>query len=152
MEYELIRRRIEDIIPLNRLLGIQIVSIAEGIAEARLPFRKDIANHLGSVHATAIFSVAEAASGGAVAGAFAHEISKLRLVAVAGEVRFNKVSRLALIAHAAVKDLLRALRGCLAGAGKIEIDVSVAVCDEIGTDIAATQVKAAIGQRRRALT
>src|SRR3954471_2321195 len=69
--YNLLRRRLGEIIPLNKLLGIEITSIGDGVAEARLPFRTEVTNHIGSMHATAIFGLAEAASGGAMSGAFA---------------------------------------------------------------------------------
>ena len=61
--YEMLRRRIAEIIPLNKLLGIEIISIGDGVAETRLPFRSEVTNHIGSMHASAIFGVAEAASG-----------------------------------------------------------------------------------------
>ena len=53
--YSLLRKRLGEIIPLNRLLGIEFVSIGDGVATARLPFRQDSTNHLGTVHATAMF-------------------------------------------------------------------------------------------------
>ena len=34
--YEMIRRRMGEIIPLNKLVGIEVVSIGDGVAEASL--------------------------------------------------------------------------------------------------------------------
>ena len=81
--YEILRRRLGKIIPLNQVLGIEIVSIGDGVAQARLPFRSEVTNHIGSVHATAIFGLAEAASGAALAGAFAPVVMSIRPVAAA---------------------------------------------------------------------
>ena len=62
MDHETIRERLGGAIPLNALLGLVITSIGDGTAEVRLPFRREVTNHVGGVHATAIFGVAEAAS------------------------------------------------------------------------------------------
>src|SRR5262245_66032977 len=87
--YELLRRRLAEIIPLNKLLGIDITSIGDGVAEARLPFRAEVTNHIGSVHAAAIFGVAEAASGGAMSGAFARDVLSIRPAAANANVTFS---------------------------------------------------------------
>src|SRR5262249_54973243 len=98
--YSLLRNKLGEIIPLNRLLGIEVVSIGDGVATARLPFRTEITNHLGTVHATAIFGLAEAASGGAMSGAFAPDILKVRPVASHSAVHFIKIARGDLTAEA----------------------------------------------------
>ncbi len=148
MDFEFIRQRIDSIIPLNRLLGIEIVALADGIAQVRLPFRKDIANHFGLVHATAIFGAAEAASGCAVAGAFAGEITRVRPVAVSATVRFHKFLRSALVADASLTEPPSALRDRFAGADSIEIAVAVAVRGETGVDIADASVAWHVFRRR----
>jgi uncharacterized protein (TIGR00369 family) len=147
--YEPIRQRIDTIIPLNRLLGIEIVSIGDGVAQARLPFRTEVTNHLGFVHATATFGIAEAASGCAVAGMLAAQITKIRPVASAGSVHFHKVTRSSLLAIARVVESPEALRERLVRSGTVELDVSVTVRDESDLDIASIVVTWHISRRNQ---
>lgn len=134
--YALVRRRLEDIIPLNKLLGIEIVTVGDGTAEARLPFRTEVTNHIGSMHATAIFGLAEAASGSAMSGAFAPVALSIRPVAASAALTFLKIARSDLVAHAKTSEPSEQLRAKLAASGKVLFDVVVNVRDAAGTDIA----------------
>lgn len=138
--YEMLRRRIAEIIPLNKLLGIEVVSIGDGVAETRLPFRSEVTNHIGSMHASAIFGVAEAASGCAMSGAFAPVALSIRPVAASAQVHFSKVARSALIAQARTSETSEGLRAKLKEAGKVVFDVVVDVRDEAGVDVAKVTV------------
>jgi uncharacterized protein (TIGR00369 family) len=138
--YALLRRRLGEIIPLNKLLGIEITSVDDGAAEARLPFRAEITNHLGTVHATAIFGLAEAASGGAMSGAFAPDILKIRPVASQSEIRFVKIARGDLTAEARTVQPSAVLRDKLAADGKVSFEVSVKVRDQSEAEIASVAV------------
>jgi uncharacterized protein (TIGR00369 family) len=135
--YDIIRRRLAEIIPLNKVLGIEIVSLGDGVAEARLPFRAEVTNHIDSVHATAIFGLAEAASGYAMSGAFAPLILQIRPVAVSAHVTFSKIARTDLVARARTVESSKELRAKLVEAGKVAFDVIVTVHDA---------AEAAIGQ------
>ena len=55
-------------VPFADHVGIELDTIDPGRAIARLPERLDSTNHIGSVHAGALFTLAEAASGAAMAG------------------------------------------------------------------------------------
>jgi uncharacterized protein (TIGR00369 family) len=133
--YEIIRRRLAEIIPLNKLLGIEIVSIGDGVAEARLPFRAEVTNHIESVHATAIFGLAEAASGYAMSGAFAPVILQIRPVAASAQVKFSKIARTDLVARARTVESSQDLRAKLAEAGRVAFEVVVTVHDAAGADV-----------------
>jgi uncharacterized protein (TIGR00369 family) len=133
--FRMLRRRLEEIVPLNKLLGIEILSIGNGVAEAKLPFRHELTNHIGSVHATAIFGLAEAASGAAMSGAFAPVILNIRPVAASANVRFLKIARSDLIARARISVPAEQLREQLASTGKVLFDVVVEVCGAAGDNI-----------------
>lgn len=133
--FGMLRRRLEEVIPLNKLLGIEIVSIGDGVAEARLPFRTEVTNHIGSVHATAIFGLAEAASGAAMSGAFAPVMLSVRAVAGSAVVRFLKIARTDLIARAKIAGIAGELRTELDKAGKVVFDVVVGVQDAGGANV-----------------
>ena len=134
--YDLLRRRLGEIIPLDKLLGIEITSIGDGVAEARLPFRTEVTNHIGTMHATAIFGLAEAASGGAMSGAFAPVILGIRPVAASAHVTFSKIARTDLVAHATTVGSSEDLRAKLAEAGKVIFDVLVKMHDDKNLEVA----------------
>ena len=138
--YHLLRRRLAEIIPLNTLLGIEIVSIGDGIAETRLPFRPEVTNHIGTVHATAIFGLAEAASGGAMSGALAPVVMEIRPVAASAKVSFSRVARTDLVARAETALPGEDLRARFAEAGKVVFDVVVHVRDAAGAEVAEVTV------------
>ena len=119
MVYGMIKSRLSSIVPLNNLLGIEIVSVGDGIAEARLPFRHEITNHIGSVHATAIFGLAEAASGGAMSGAFAPIATSIRPVAASATVEFSRIARTDIVARARTALGSKELRETLERDGKV---------------------------------
>ena len=133
--YELIRRRLNEIIPLNNLLGIEIVSIGDGVAQARLPFRTELTNHIGTMHATAIFGLAEAASGSAMSGAFVPVILKIRAVAITATVVFSKIVRGDLVAQARVLMDSKVLQNTLESEGRVRFDVEVSVLDDANTEV-----------------
>jgi hypothetical protein len=87
------------------------------------------------VHATAIFGLAEAASGGAMSGAFAPVMLSVRAVAASANVRFLKIARTDLVARAKLVGVADELRTELANAGKVVFDVVVEVRDTAEADI-----------------
>lgn len=145
--YDLLRQRLGEIVPLNTLLGIEIVSIGDGVAEARIPFRTEVTNHLGTLHATAIFGLAEAASGAAMSGAFAPVILRIRPVAASAQVTFLKIARSDLTAHAVTGEPSQALRDKLAHDGKVTFDVAVTMRDASNHDIAEMTVAWHVSQK-----
>ena len=68
MTYELIRRQLSTAVPFANHVGIELETIEKGRAVARLPFRPEGLNHIGTQHAGALFALGEAASGAAMAG------------------------------------------------------------------------------------
>lgn len=147
--FDLLRQRLGEIIPLNTLLGIEMVSIGDGVAEARIPFRREVTNHLGTLHATAIFGVAEAASGAAMAGAFAPVVLRIRAIASHASVSFIKVARTDLTAQAATAAPPQLLRERLAADGKVAFDVHVKLRDGAGTEVAEVTVAWKVTQKER---
>ena len=127
MDHETIRERLGGAIPLNALLGLVITSIGDGTAEVRLPFRREVTNHVGGVHATAIFGVAEAASGCAVAGLFAAQATSIHSVASGGQIRFERLGRSSLTAAASVVGTPSDLRDQLERDGRVAVEVDVIV-------------------------
>ena len=59
----------------------------------RLPDRAELTNHVGSQHAGALFTVAEAASGAAFLGAFADRLAEVTPLARSAEISYEKIAK-----------------------------------------------------------
>ena len=88
MDYEPMRSGLEQAIPFNRHLGLQVLEVADGRGVVLLPEGDELMNHVGSQHAGGLFSAGEAASGGAFVGAFAEHMGGDH---AAGEVRPDRL-------------------------------------------------------------
>ena len=103
MTYELIRKQLDKTVPFARHAGVEIETIDKGRAVTRLPFRPEGLNHIGTQHAAALFAAGEAASGAAMAGAFAPILLDIRPVAAEAIIRFLAVAKGPVRAEAQIK-------------------------------------------------
>ena len=120
-------------IPFNSFLGIER---AAG-DEPRLALREaaDLTNHLGTVHASAQFALAEAASGECLLRMFGDIAKRATVVPVvrSAEVKFRKPAQGAIRAGGQIgEDVARKARAALEGRGRALIPVEVAVEDAAG--------------------
>lgn len=77
-DYEQIRRTVDKIVPFVNLAGIRITELGNGSATAEVPAQPNMLNHLGTVHAGAMFLAAEVACAGAFSGALAPRLLQVR--------------------------------------------------------------------------
>ena len=77
MDYEAVRAGMQQAIPYNNHLGLEVVEVADGRGVVRLPESDSLLNHVASQHAGALFSAGEAASGAAFVGGFAEQMLSL---------------------------------------------------------------------------
>lgn len=77
-DYEQIRRTVDAIVPFTNLVGVHITELGNGSAVAEVPARDAMLNHLGTVHAGAMFLAAEVACAGAFSGVIAPRILQVR--------------------------------------------------------------------------
>ena len=77
MDYEAVRQGLEQAIPFNRHVGLDVAEVGDGRGVVRLPDDERLHNHVGSQHAGALFSAGEAASGAAFVGAFAERMGEI---------------------------------------------------------------------------
>ncbi len=145
--YGIIRNRMDNVIPLNQLLGIEIVSVGDGVAEGKVALQPQLKNHIGSAHATLVFGVAEAASGAAMAGALAPAMAEIRPVAAQAQIKFVKIAKSDLVARAVVRGEPSELRTRLEQTGSIAFDVDVGVFDANGVEVAQVVVNWHVSQR-----
>tara|TARA_R110002124_G_C8847751_1_gene506077 strand:- start:77 stop:529 length:453 start_codon:yes stop_codon:yes gene_type:complete len=138
--YEMIKAHLSRAVPYATHTGVTIDEVGAGVARAALPMRPEVSNHIGTVHAGAMFTLAEAASGAALAGCFADNLLSLRPVAAEASIRYLKVAKGSLTAEARVDGDVDAVRATLASAGKVAFPITVTITDETGVPVAAVTV------------
>jgi acyl-coenzyme A thioesterase PaaI-like protein len=122
-------------IPFNRFIGISRTDPPD-TAMLKLQRSENLSNHLNTVHASAQFALAEAASGECLLRRFKDIASSASLIPVVREVlvKYRKPATGTLRATATVSDgdAASAIEA-LAGKGRAVIPVQVNVSDEPGT-------------------
>ncbi|QDG74250.1 DUF4442 domain-containing protein [Janthinobacterium tructae] len=148
MVYDRIKQQMMDTLPFVRLLGISIDDIGAGTSKVSMPEDPKLHNHLGTQHAGALFTLAETASGAAMAGGFAELILGLRPVAKESRIQYQKLARGATRAEGRVPGDLTALKAQLAQDGKVAFPVEVDIFDSEGTLAAQVTVDWYLSQKR----
>jgi acyl-coenzyme A thioesterase PaaI-like protein len=136
MDYEVVRAGLEQAIPFNRHLGLEVVEVAEGRGAVQLPDDERLVNHVGSQHAGGLFSAAEAASGAAFVGAFAERLGDITPLAKAARIEYVKLARGPVTATATLGQDKAALLSTLDADGRVEFPVEVDLTNADGETVA----------------
>lgn len=123
--YELIKTHLGQAVPYATYTGVELLEIADGRATARLEQRRETENHIKGQHAGAMFTLGEAASGAAVAGALAPVILQMRPVAAMAEITYKKFAEGTLEATATTSQQGAALMAAIERDGKVAFDVLI---------------------------
>ena len=140
MDYEPFRAGLEQAIPYNRHVGLEVVELAEGVGVVRLPDADELKNHVGSQHAGALFSAGEAASGGAFVATFAERLGEITPLARSAEIEYLKLAKGPITATARLAGEKAALLERLDADGRVEFPVNVELGDEQGNKVASMTV------------
>lgn len=130
--YEMIKSHLDSAVPFANHVGVRLEEIGDGTASATLEQREAVSNHIKSMHAGAMFTLGEAASGAAMAGALAPVILDMRPVAATGQIAFKKVALGTLTARAGTSRPGAELMAEIESAGKVAFDVAVEITDSTG--------------------
>jgi uncharacterized protein (TIGR00369 family) len=123
-------------VPFVGHLGLEITSMSEGESVVLLPERPELTNHVGSQHAGALFTVAEAASGAAFVGAFAERMGDVTPLARSAEIDYEKIANGPVQATAKLGVEPAQALATLDADGKVEFPCEVVLTDEAGTRVA----------------
>jgi len=134
--FEMIRAQMAKAVPFAAHTGVELLEIGAGRAVARLVQRPEVCNHIGTLHAGALFTLGETASGGAMSGAFAERILSVRPVAAAARITYAKTARGSITATAITAISAPDLLARLEAEGKVQFDVEVEFADEQGQAVA----------------
>lgn len=136
MPYEKIKHQFVERAPFFGTVGVVLQSVGKGTARAGLDTRKDISNHLGTIHAGALFTLAEGTSGAAVIGAFADIADSIRAVSTQCTISYLNIARGHVVCDAHVREPVESLTTQLEKSGQVECSVDVRVATTTDKDIA----------------
>jgi uncharacterized protein (TIGR00369 family) len=148
MIYDMIKQQMMNTLPFVKTCGIQIEEIGAGFSRVSMPEDGKLNNHLGSQHAGAMFTLAETASGAAMAGGFADLIMGLRPVAKEARIQYLKVAQGATHAKARVPGDIAALKQVLQSEGKVAFPVEVEIFDSVDALVCQVQVEWYLSMKR----
>ena len=140
-DFDAIAQGMGEAVPFATFLGLDIARIGEGEAVVILPERAELTNHVGSQHAGALFTVAEAASGAAFLGAFAERLAEVTPLARSAEIAYEKIAKGPIEAKARLgvdRDEALAL---LDSEGKVVFPCEIELTDAGGTRVATATVQ-----------
>lgn len=148
MLYDMIRSQMGQNVPFARHAGVEIDTVDKGRASARLPFRPEGLNHIGTQHAAALFALGETASGAAMAGTFAPMLLEVRPVAAEASIRYFGLAKGQVTADARVEAEPDALLEAVRTEGKVRFPIVVSLEGEDGIEIGEMMVDWHVSRRR----
>lgn len=140
-DFDAIAEGMTQAVPFAGHLGLSITSIAPGEAIVLLPERPELTNHVGSQHAGALFTVAEAASGGAFVGAFAERLGVVTPLARRAEISYEKIAKGPIEATAKLGVPAEEALATLDAEGKVRFPCEIELVDGDGTRVATASVQ-----------
>lgn len=134
--FDALKAQLSAIVPFASYVGVTLAEIGEGTATATLDQTHNTSNHIATMHAGALFTLAEAASGAAMAGLFIERLAGLRPVAASSTIAYVKPAKGLITAHAAVDGGKAALFASLDSEGKVRFPVMIRMDDAEGREVA----------------
>ena len=127
--YEMIRDHMDKSVPFATVTGVELVEVSPERGVARLKKRPEVENHIQTLHAGAMFTLGEAASGAALGGVLGDQLMAARPVAADASIKYLKTGKTDLTATATANQDAEAIRKELAEVGKVVFDIKVAITD-----------------------
>lgn len=119
-------------VPFAATLGIEYDDVGPGRAVLRLADDPAKHNHIGTLHAGALFTLAESASGVCMMATVADRLSGLTPLAARAEITYRQVARGDVTATATLGSPLEELLATLDATGKVRFPVEVDLTDDRG--------------------
>jgi uncharacterized protein (TIGR00369 family) len=126
-------------VPFAGFLGITYDAVSPESVVLRLADDPAKHNHIGTLHAGALFALAESASGLAVTAAVADRLAGVTPLAARAEITYRKVARGDVTATATIEGGVAGVLTTLDAEGRVRFPVNVELRDESG-EVAATVV------------
>ncbi len=136
LDYEAVRAGLEQAIPFNVHLGLEVTELAPGRGVVTLPDRDELRNHVGSQHAGALFAAGEAASGGAFVATFAERLAELTPLAERADIAYRALAMGAITATGTLEQAPEELFAELEREGRVRFPIAVELTDAGGKTVA----------------
>lgn len=133
LDYELVKQNMPIQVPMVGTLGIEYLELDGNHALLRMSDQPAYHNHIGGIHAGAMFTLAETASGAIVLAEFGDKFDRLVPLAVSAEIRYLKIAMGPLTAEAVMDATVDDVVAQLDAGTRPEFNVDVAIRDESGT-------------------
>ena len=140
-DFEAIAQAMNQAVPFAAFLNLDIARISEGEATVILPERAELTNHVGSQHAGALFTVAEAASGAAFLGAFHERLAEVTPLARSAEISYEKIAKGPIEATARLDIGAEEALATLDSEGKVVFPCQIELTDAAGNRVASATVQ-----------
>ena len=140
-DFEAIAQGMNQAVPFAAFLNLDIARISAGEATVVLPERPELTNHVGSQHAGALFTVAEAASGAAFLGAFAERLAEVTPLARNAEISYEKIAKGPIEARARLGIDAGEALATLDSDGKVVFPCEIELTDAAGNRVASATVQ-----------
>jgi acyl-coenzyme A thioesterase PaaI-like protein len=140
-DFDAIAKGMGQAVPFAGYLGLEIANISPGEALVRLPERVELTNHVGSQHAGALFTAAEAASGAAFVGAFVERMGDVTPLARGAEISYEKIARGPIEARAKLGVPAAEALATLDAEGKVVFPCEIELTDGSGQRVATATVQ-----------
>lgn len=137
---DFILAQLRQAVPFAKHTGVELLSMGDGSGVAQLEERPHGLNHIATHHAGALFTLAEAASGCAMAGAFAPVLMSVRPVAANANISYRRPARGLITATAQVDTKPEDLLAVLKETGKVQFKVSVVLHNTAQEEVASMNV------------
>ena len=132
-------RLMQEVIPFNRPHRLQVQSLSDDACEVALPWRRRNLNHVGTMHACALATAAEYASGLCVLSALG--VGKARLVMAELNMSYGRRAESACVARATLPaEVLEEVQAKLQKDGRGAFDLHSVVRDAQGEVVAEARI------------
>jgi len=125
LDLDTVRASMPTTVPFVGTLGIEYLELSTQHAVCRLPDDTRFHNHIGGLHAGAMFTLAETASGALVLSNYGEMLGEVTPLAVEATIRYLKVARGPVTATAQMASKADAVLATLKAGGRPEFHVEV---------------------------
>jgi acyl-coenzyme A thioesterase PaaI-like protein len=139
--FDAIAQGMTQAVPFAGFLGVEVTHVEAGKATVVLPERAELTNHVGSQHAGALFTAAEAASGAAFVGAFAERMGDVTPLARSAEISYEKIAKGPIEAKATLGVPADEALATLDAEGKVVFPCQIELTDADGQRVATAMVQ-----------
>ncbi|GAA5061676.1 YiiD C-terminal domain-containing protein [Nocardia callitridis] len=118
VDYEYLRAVSHDLVPFGRHIGTAVTEVSAERAVVEIPAGDTVGNHMGTVHAGALFTAADIGGAAAFVGAAAtrlHTVERLVLRTATASYRKPAMGRIRAIATVDLRELAEVLTATVSG-------------------------------------